>query len=354
MPPRVAHFPSLRSLSANPYWLLLGEGLRRQGWVVDDDAAPLFGARWLRANRGCVDVLHFHYVQQLYGYETIHARLRWVLRLARNFLLARLWGYRTVFTLHDLTPSYALKPGWVDYLGYLAAVHLCHSVIVHCEVARSAVHRRFGRRRGVYIVNHPHYADIYPNTISHAEARQRLGLAPDSLVYLFFGGLRPNKGLNALCDAFAQLDDPSARLLIAGAPSHDKGHMAALRHAASQDARIALREGFVPNEDVQVYMNAADVVVLPFAQILTSSSATLALSLGKPVVAPAMGCLPELISQDAGELYDPAQADGLLHALERIRARDLAAMGLHAAESVRSFTVARFVEDTLRAYEGAR
>ncbi|MHB1317414.1 MAG: glycosyltransferase family 4 protein [Anaerolineae bacterium] len=350
MTPRVASFPSLASMSANPYWALLARGLRERGWGVDDEAAAQFGASWLRANRGRVDVLHFHYVQQYYGYEQSRARLNWVLRLGRNLLLARLWGYRVVYTLHDLTPTFPLNPRLVNELGHWLAANCSTAVIVHCGAAREALRQKYGRRSAVYTVAHPMLSGVYANSLTSREARARLSIAPESTVYLFFGGLRPSKGIDALCAAFRKVKDPGAVLLIAGAPSPPESHMEALRAAAAVDRRIRLIEGFVPDEQVSLYMNAADVVVLPFAQVLTSSSAILSLSFGKPVIAPRMGCLPELVTDDLGVLYNPDDVQGLARALVDIRGHDLAAMGEFARQRVREYTVERFVDDTLSAY----
>ena len=117
MPLTVASFPGLEELAANPYWSILHRALSDAGINFVPETSQ-FGRRWLWANRKVVNVLHFHYIQQFYAYEGTHARLRWVLRFARNLLLARIWGYRTVFTLHNLSPTYPLHPGWVDYLGH--------------------------------------------------------------------------------------------------------------------------------------------------------------------------------------------------------------------------------------------
>ena len=96
-------------------------------------------------------------------------------------------------------------------------------------------------------------------------------------------------------------------------------------------------------------MNAADVVVLPFAQVLTSSRRlTPALSFGKPVIAPRMGCLPELLTDDLGILYNPGDPQALGRALEAIRGRDLVSMSQCAIQRVREYTLERFVDNTLK------
>jgi len=167
----VVHFPSLQSLSGNPYWSMLGDALTQRGRQCCDSEAA-FGRRWLIRNLRKVDILHFHYVQQFQAYEGTQARLRWVLRFASNLLLARLLGYRTVFTVHNATPTYPLEPRWVDRLGHSAAVNLTQSVIVHCEAARQLANDESGRHEYVYIVSHPRFVDQHENRITLGDLDQ--------------------------------------------------------------------------------------------------------------------------------------------------------------------------------------
>jgi glycosyltransferase involved in cell wall biosynthesis len=354
MPLVVATLPPLSQLESNPYWSILRLGLTELGVSCESDVSQ-FGRRWLAANRSSVDVLHFHYIQQFYAYEGNQASLRWVLRLARNLLLARAWGYRTVFTLHNLAPTYPLLPAWVDHWGHWVAVSLCHSVIVHCDYARQALAERFGRRRHVYSVSHPHLIDVYPNEITREAARQHFGFSTNHLVFAFFGGIRPNKGLEQLVDAFTRFPDHNLRLLIAGKPWPPAEHVAKLKAHAQQDNRIRVIAEHIPDDQIQIHLNVADVIVLPFASILTSSSVILALSFGRPVVVPAMGCLPELVTRDVGLLYEPNNTESLACALTECRRLDLAGMGQSALDRARTFSWQEMADQTLEAYrmEGA-
>ena len=76
---------------------------------------------------------------------------------------------------------------------------------------------------------------------------------------------------------------------------------------------------FVPNDEVQLWMNAADAVALPYRQITTSGAAMLAWSFGKPVIAPALPAFVEPMSDAPflGLLYDPADPAGLANALRQ-------------------------------------
>lgn len=346
----VAHYPSVNELDANPYWVLLKNMLIMKGCKFINDSS--YGIRWLWENRGKVDIVHYHYIQSLYAYENTHARLRWVLRLMRNLLVARLLGYRTIFTVHDLNPTWPLMPGWVDYLGHWAAVNLCDRVIVHCQAARREVAKIYGRRRGVVVVQHPNYCEYYPNEIDQPTARQRLGIEINQTVYCFLGGIRPNKGVDSLIEAFHHIEDQNALLLIAGKLWPPIDYLAHLENLAKQDSRIRLDIRYIPDDEIQIFLNAADVVVLPFREILTSGSAVLAMSFGRPVIVPGKGCVPEQVGSDCGLIYDPDAPLGLLKALQKVPNLDLKSMGMAARKRVSELTPERFARETMDVYLG--
>ena len=88
---------------------------------------------------------------------------------------------------------------------------------------------------------------------------------------------------------------------------------------AEDDSKISLHLQFVPDDQVHQFFSGVDAVVLPFTDVLTSGSAILALSFGKPVIAPALGCLPELITDQCGVLFDPNNPDGLQESMMKVR-----------------------------------
>ena len=351
---RVRWFPLPEELAGNPYWSMLHASLTRLGVEFDSSPSPTgLGRRWLMANRGRVQVIHLHFVQPFYAYELTHARLRWVVRFARNLTLARGIGYRIVLTLHDLHPTYPLRPAWVDYLGHLVAVNLADRVIVHYQSASSLLTRRFGRHSNISVMPLPAYSGVYPNTILRTEARCELGYGDRHLVLVFFGGIRPNKGLYELIRAFRGIPGDNARLLIAGKPWPPETYVRELLHQASLDDRVRIVAEFVPDNQVQLYLNAADIVVLPFQQILTSSSAHLAMSFSRPVVAPCMGSLPDTVGQDAGVLYDPTDPEGLRRAMLSCVSMDLEAMGKRAYDRVQRFSFDDLARSTFEVYSGS-
>ncbi|MCU0489694.1 MAG: hypothetical protein MUE67_12185, partial [Anaerolineales bacterium] len=84
--------------------------------------------------------------------------------------------------------------------------------------------------------------------------------------------------------------------------------------------------------------------------ILTSGSAMLAISEGKPVIAPACGCLPELLGEDCAVLYPPEDPTGLVEALKRCAQLDLRQMGINARRRAEAISLEATITPTLEAY----
>ncbi len=146
------------------------------------------------------------------------------------------------------------------------------------------------------------------------------------------GQIRRYKGVERLLNAAPQFAD-RAQFLIAGR----SGRYDPCGSIPSNCIRV---DGFADDETVSRLFAISDYIVLPFERLTTSGSLLLALSFGKPVIAPNFNAVVELVS-DGREafLYDPSQPNGLANAIERaLDAPDwqLHAMG-KAAEATAAF-----------------
>jgi glycosyltransferase involved in cell wall biosynthesis len=347
---KVVFYPMLSRMAGNPYWTLLASGLKDVGVEVVEEP-DCYKIGWLFKHRNLIDIIHFHYFQSLYcNSGHTRARLIYVLRLALYLILARLLGYRTVLTLHNLEPTNALKPAWVDYLGHWVAVNLTERVIVHCKEARRLLHAMYGRKHHVFEVGHPNYFLSYPNDISREKARFYLDLTPDKHVFLFFGGVRPNKNIESLIQAFRQIEGSQYSLVISGNPGNNVEYASILRNLAEGDQRILFQLQFILDEQIQIYFNACDVVVLPFAHVLTSGSAILAMSYARPVIAPRAGCLPELLEPDSGWLYEAGELNSLIEVMKSSIKQDFVRAGLNGFKKISACSVSNFIKQTLECY----
>jgi glycosyltransferase involved in cell wall biosynthesis len=160
---------------------------------------------------------------------------------------------------------------------------------------RAAALERFPdlRDRPGFVIPHGDYRGEYPDVVTRTTARAALGLPPNARVVAFFGTIRPYKNLPVLLDAFRLIPDVHWRLIVAGQPATPELG-ARLVQAAADDPRIRLDLAFVPRDQVQFYLRAADLVVVPYREILNSGSALLALSFDRPVLVPERGAMAEL------------------------------------------------------------
>lgn len=189
-----------------------------------------------------------------------------------------------------------------------------------------------------------------------AAARVRLGLDAAAPVALFLGLIRPYKGLDLLLEAFAGVLRrlPEARLVVAGLPRPS------FRPYARQIARLGLGERvgtdlrYLPQNVMDDYLAAADLVVLPYRGASQSAVLGAALARDRPVVASAAGGLPEMLPEVAAEMLVPP---GDVAALERAMSRLLgdragaAELGRQAGRAARErFSWARSAAATVELY----
>jgi glycosyltransferase involved in cell wall biosynthesis len=298
----VAAFP--RTVRGNPYCDLLYRSLGACGVAVAATAELSPG--WLLRHVREVKVLHLHWPEFYYrsrGRPTVRSVTAFVVAL----LLARLLRYRLVWTVHNALPHEGHP---VDRALRWLLVRSAR-LVVHAEAARAAVPQR---RRPAAVVPHGHYVGCYPDVLPAADARRTLGLGADARVFVCFGQVRAYKGVGALLDAFAELPGPRLRLVIAGRPATD-ADAEIVRSAARRDARVQAHLAFVPDAEVQRFLKAADFVVLPYRDVLTSGTGLLALSFARPLVVPRRGCLIELEHEGCAIGYDPDAPDALRAAL---------------------------------------
>jgi len=176
------------------------------------------------------------------------------------------------------------------------------------------------------VVPHGNYIGAYKNNISKPDARQKLGIAIQEFVYLYFGQIREYKQVPHLINCFTNLETGDSRLLIAGNPNSEKLKRS-IKKLAENNEDIDVKLSFIPDEDIQMYMNAADIVALPYRDILTSGTAILAMSFGLPVIVPRIGCMPELLSHQSELLYEQGEREALRETLTTVRSADLASIG---------------------------
>jgi len=347
----VLHVPDYRA--GNPYQRELATALKGLGISSVFDRSgrlfPLLG-RFRRPDRP--SLLHVHWPSAILLRASWLASLIVGVRTLVELSLLRRGGVCVVWTVHNLGDHERRHPRLEHFLTR-AFARRCDAFITHCESARRALLATYGgavrNAAVVRVIPHGPFTASYERGSDRAEARRKLSLEGGHRVFLHLGAVRRYKAIPALLRAFARIEARDVRLVIAGQPDSAETR-AAIDALARRDPRVRLDWGFVPDDRVGDYLAAADAVVLPYTDILTSGAAVLAASFGVPVIAPQLGCIPETVGESGGILYEAGNPDALYEALSAAREADLEAMGAAALKAVHGSDWRRIGEETAELY----
>jgi glycosyltransferase involved in cell wall biosynthesis len=139
-------------------------------------------------------------------------------------------------------------------------------------------------------------------------------------VILFFGLLRPYKGIDTLLEAFREIE--GAELWIVGNPRMDVEPLRRL--AAKAPGRVRFLTRFVEDAEIPAIMRRADIVTLPYRDIEHSGVLYAALAFGKPLVLSAVGGFPEVAEQGAAQLVPPEDHAALAATLSELLVNEAA------------------------------
>jgi len=288
---------------SNPYQKLLYDALQVAGVTCSGMQGSEFTFRWLWSNRSTYKYIHFHWLFGIYDPENTGLTVKKAGIFLAKIIFARILGYKVIWTVHNIVSHEPTNIKRELALRKFTSWMVNH-VIVHCNYAKEKILSDWKLNKNkVTVIPHGSYLGHYPNEITRRDARQKLSINSDSFTFLFFGMLRNYKGIKQLVASFKKLKQqlPEIRLLVAGSPFNNviQGEIETL----AQTEGISLYLRYIPDDEVQIFFNASDVIVLPYQNILTSGGVILALSFGKPVIVPAIGCIPELINDEIGFTY---------------------------------------------------
>lgn len=241
-------------------------------------------------------------------------------------------GKKVALTAHNVNQARRdAKDSLLNRITLGIQYRLCDHIFVHTPKMKDELCRDFGvAEKVVTVIRHP-INNAFPDTeLAPAEAKRRLGLRDDEKAVLFFGRIRPYKGIEHLLAAFQLLaaKHSNYRLIIAGEPKKgSEEYREEIERAVKQDftpGKIILKIQFIPDEEMEIYLKAADVLVLPYKEIFQSGVLFLAYSFGLPVVATDVGSFrEEIVEGTTGFLCQPGDPAELEKAIERYFASGL-------------------------------
>lgn len=201
----------------------------------------------------------------------------------------RLLGKHVTLTLHQVVEDITTLSGHVNLTKgsqrallfnaalrgfYLAVSRVAHTIVVHNAYLATRLSRMTGRADAIVI---PHGLGAIKGRMSRRRARSLLGFGPKDRVILSFGFLTWYKGSDWLVKQVTRLKHSKVKLIMAGGESPnlaDKPHYRAfitnLKETARDNPRVRIT-GFVEDRDIALYFAAADLVVLPYRALMSSS-----------------------------------------------------------------------------------
>jgi glycosyltransferase involved in cell wall biosynthesis len=237
---------------------------------------------------------------------------------------ARLLRARVVIEFHEiLDPSemrIALAHAYVRLTAPLL-VRLASAFVVHAEQDRPALEQRYGvEQQQISVVPHGPY-DHYQLRDGESVLRE----APAGCCnLLFFGLVRPYKGLENLIQAFDSLPPDQVQnywLTIVGEVWEGWTLPAEMIASSRYRERITFVDRYASDAEVAAYFAGADAVVLPYHRSSGSGTLHIAMSQGLPVVVTNVGGLAEAVVGYQGAIVvPPDDPDALRRALRQLPA----------------------------------
>jgi len=223
-------------------------------------------------------------------------------------------GIRVGYLIHNVIPHEARL--WDRFLAKMA-LGKGDIFVVQSSGQRETLQRLIPNAR-IELVEHPIYDMFAVQKIDKKSARRKLGLPEDLPLILFFGIVRPYKGLTLLVDALGQLfsEGFQAGLYIAGEFWEDVQKYQDQIKRLNLSDKVWIDNRYIPNEEVAIIFSAADVFVAPYISGTQSGAVKMALGFGLPVIA------SEIVASDqsfyhstAAKVIDIADCNALKEAL---------------------------------------
>lgn len=189
------------------------------------------------------------------------------------------------------------------------------AIILHSRCSRKYVPD--GKRNGKKAVFVPHV--LYKARCSRTYAeniRNGYGIKQDDFVFIIFGYIEPYKNIEGGIEAFKQLGQEHAKLLIAGS-AHDSGYAEKIKRLCEGSENIILDLQFISNDRLGALILMSDVAVVPYKNNSSMNSGVMiqAFSQGKTVIAPDICMARDLRGEGFFYMYD--NHDDLRHFMEK-------------------------------------
>ena len=262
---------------------------------------------------------------------------------------------RIIFICHNVVPH---ETSPIDRFLSSTAFRVSHDFIVQSGEDRENLLKI---RKKANVISHPlPIFDFFRSgEMTREEARTSLG-QPGGPLLLFFGLIRPYKGLRHLIEAMPSIvERTGAKLLVVGEFYEDSAPYFELAERLGVSGSIEFVDRYIANEEVAAYFTAADLVMLPYITATQSAIAQVAVAFDRPMIATRVGGLPEVVTDGrTGFIIPPEDPAAMADAVARFFDEGWGGrMAPNFAEEKKRFSwssLADAIEDLYSAFSGSR
>ncbi len=273
-----------------------------------------------------VTVAHLHYFQ--YG-----------IRELACCVALKLLGIRVVATVHDVNPF--SNPELLTL--FKPIIKLSDHLIVHNHFSARMLQQKAAALPQMPPVSVINMGNFLGSTrlVDRLEAKELLALPISEPTLLFFGQIKPEKGLEELLSAFAihKHRGGAGRLLVAGRPmANDPVDYEKKADELGITSHVTFQLAYIPEVDVGLYYSAADLILLPYREIYQSAVLIMAMSYGRAVLVSDLAPMMEVVEEGVNGLsFRAGNIDSLADVLGHALADSgrLAELGRNAAADMR-------------------
>jgi len=286
----------------------------------------------------------FHYssltniIKMLYlrlkGYKIIH--VHWLYIFPFKFVMMAFYyfckgiGLKIVWEMHNIVSHSGKEKDLVNSQWFYDKAD---AIIFHSQDdvfrTKDILKKNETEDKKYIVIPHGNFNKSYENRISKKDARITLGIPDQDRVILCFGFIRKNRGYEYLLEAVK--GRPNTTIVIAG-KLQDKDVYKKLLDYKKIIPTLKLFAQWIPDNEIQLYFNACDIVVLPYSDITTSGVIPLAYAFSRPVVTSAIGGIKDIVNDNTGLLVPIKNVGALRNAIDKILALDFESMGNYARQ----------------------
>lgn len=296
------------------------------------------------------DIIHLHWI------GTSNGPL--IIEILRTFLLyyrlARIVMHKikVIWTIHNYIPHEVKYPLLESIKNKLVYSVVTECIIHSTEAKQLLISKWKIKKDKLNIISHGNYINSYPNIINKFEARNRLSIPKDKIVFSIIGNVRKYKGIEDAIKAFLDVATTEHFLLIAGR-TYPVSYQDEIEKICKNKINIKYISEYISVDKMQVYMKSSDVALLTHNNSnLTSGAAVLAMSFALPCIVPDSIAFRSILDENGAVFFKANDTNELAKAmLFTIERRDLLSdMGKYNFKKAEKWNWEAIAEQTVALY----